>query len=119
MILIARITVPARLMKIFERSHMCRTTTLARGRIEDNEPSIALRLKLMKVEPGWQKVAREMIVNKKGNNQGTVTRLIRERERKEMLIYNEASYASQSEIRIAQELEQRGILFFVICSVTT
>jgi hypothetical protein len=38
--------------------------------------------------------------------------LIRERERREMLTYNEASYASQSEIRIAQELEQRKVLFF-------
>jgi hypothetical protein len=57
-------------------------------------------------------IARDLIVNFKGSNQGAITKKVFLRERKPTLIYNEANYASQSEIRIAQELEDRQVLFF-------
>jgi hypothetical protein len=83
------------------------------GHIADtNEPEYKLRVKVISMMEGWENVAREMIVNSKGNNQGAISQMMKERTSKEMLTYNEASYASQSEIRIAQEFEERQVLFF-------
>jgi hypothetical protein len=78
--------------------------------IEDTQ--IQLRVQMMVVEDNWRAVVRDLIVNYKATNQATVSRLIAERDRRQLLKYNEASYASQSEIKIAMELEQRQVLFF-------
>jgi hypothetical protein len=92
--------------------------TVATGYIYDHndvpmsDPEVKLRVKLVEVERGWQAVAREMIVNAKGSNQGVVSKLMAARQGKETLTYNEATYASQTEIRIAMELEERQVLFF-------
>lgn len=68
---------------------------------------------LLEVETGWQQVVRELIAKGKAvNNQGRITSKIFERDNRSVLEHNEMLFASQSEIRIAQELEQRGILFF-------
>lgn len=73
---------------------------------------VKLRIKLIQPEHDWARIARDMIVNFKGSNQGAITKKVFLRERKPTLIYNEANYGSQSEIRIAQELEDRQVLFF-------
>ena len=71
------------------------------------------RLKLIDVEDNWKATIREMIASSSGiHNQGSTTKLMFAKEHKEPLSYNNLNFASQSEIRIAQELEQRKVLFF-------
>lgn len=77
-----------------------------------NDPDVQFRMQLLPITDGWQDQAKEMIARYKPTNQGTISRLLASRQNKGMILYNEASYASQSEIRIAQELEQRQVLFF-------
>jgi hypothetical protein len=60
----------------------------------------------------WKEVARRMITSSGINNQALVTRKLFARDEKETFEYNELHYASNSEIRIAQELEARKVLFF-------
>ena len=91
--------------------------TLASGHVYDgdrllHDPEVRLRLMLMRVEDGWKDVVRDLIVNFKGNNQGQISKLMAERDRRKLITYSEATYASQSEVRIAQEFEQREVLFF-------
>ena len=86
--------------------------TVITGHIWIEERSISLRIKLIQPEENWQSITRDLIVNYKGSNQGAITKKVFLRERKPTLIYNEASYGSHSEIRIAQELENRQVLFF-------
>ena len=71
-----------------------------------------LHLMLMPVEDDWKGVVRDMIVNSKGTNQSVISKLMAERDRRKLITYNEASYASQSEVRITQEFEPRQVLFF-------
>ena len=79
-----------------------------------DDPGVRLRVKLLDGDRGWQDIAREMILNQKGNNQGLISEMVaqRDRTRNDMIVYNETKYASQSEVRIAQELETRQVLFF-------
>jgi hypothetical protein len=77
-----------------------------------DDPEIKLRLMLLPVEEDWKSVVRDLIVNCKSTNQGTISKLMAERDRRKLITYNEATYASQSEVRIAQEFEQREVLFF-------
>jgi len=53
-----------------------------------------------------------LIVNAKDSNQAIVTEKVFSREKKQVYLYNEMKFASQAEIRIAQEFERRKILFF-------
>ena len=55
---------------------------------------------------------KEQIVNAKDSNQGLISEKVFARKRKQVYQYNELKFASQSEIRIAQELEKRNALFF-------
>jgi hypothetical protein len=73
---------------------------------------ISLRVQLADVEENWQEIVRELITNAKDPNQAVVTEKVYLRNGKQPLIYNEMKFASQSEIRIAQELENRKVLFF-------
>jgi hypothetical protein len=79
---------------------------------DDDKVTIDFRMKLIPVEEGWQKVVRDEIAKSKGSNQGLVTELVRSRDGRPVLKWNELRYASNSEVRIAQELERRKILFF-------
>jgi hypothetical protein len=73
---------------------------------------VELRMQLLNVEEGWQKVVRNQIANAKGSNQALITeKLATERGRPE-LTWNELRYASKSEVRIAQALEDKKVLFF-------
>lgn len=70
------------------------------------------RVKLLEVEEDWQKTIKFLITQSKELNQGFISEKVFAREGKEMLKYGEMKFASHSEIRIAQELENRGVLFF-------
>ncbi|MEH2212696.1 hypothetical protein [Nostoc sp.] len=73
---------------------------------------IYYRVKLLEVEENWQKTIKFLIAKSKELNQGLVTEKAFARKGREPIIYNEMKFASQSEIRIAQELEVKGVLFF-------
>lgn len=73
---------------------------------------IELRVKLLPVESDWQAIVRELIVNSKDSNQAVISEKVFARSGKDVLVYNEMKFASQSEIRIAQEFEKRKVLFF-------
>lgn len=86
--------------------------TVATGHVDSDDPQVRFRVKLQSPSLGWQQVARELIVNSKGSNQAAVSRKLFKRHQRDLITYNELGYASQSEVRIAQELEGRSILFF-------
>jgi hypothetical protein len=71
-----------------------------------------LRVKLLVVEEGWKDVIRNLIVNSSHPNQGVITEVAFLKRNQQPLLYNEMKFGSQSEIRIAQELERRKVLFF-------
>jgi hypothetical protein len=73
---------------------------------------IVLRMKLLPVDENWKELARNLIVNRKGSNQALVSEICASRDGRPLHTWNELKYASASEIRIAQELEKRQILFF-------
>ncbi len=73
---------------------------------------IQFRMKLADVDDDWRAVIREKIVNAKISNQGVVSDKVFTRKGKSVYEYNEMKFASQSEIRIAQEFELRKVLFF-------
>jgi hypothetical protein len=73
---------------------------------------VEFRIKLLELEDNWLEVIKEQIVNAKDSNQGLISEKVFARNRKQVFQYNELKFASQSEIRIAQELEKKGVLFF-------
>jgi hypothetical protein len=79
---------------------------------EPSEITVEYQIKLLDVEENWQEKVKEMIVNTKNSNQGVVTEKVFTREKKSVYLYNEMKFGSQAEIRIAQELEARKVLFF-------
>lgn len=81
------------------------------GYINQN-PIIEFRLKLLEIEDGWKEIIREKLANVKQMNQARISELVFARQGKELYTYNEIKFASQSEIRIAQEFENRKVLFF-------
>jgi hypothetical protein len=90
---------------------------LAYGRIEDQNGNqvdvpVVFRVKLLEVEDDWQNVVRSMIANASDPNQAVVTEKVGMRDGRQPLLYNEMKFGSKSEIRIAQELEARKVLFF-------
>jgi hypothetical protein len=74
--------------------------------------SIEFRVKLLDLEPNWRAVVKDLIINSKDANQGVVTEKVFLRQKRSIFVYNEMKFASQSEIRVAQELERRQVLFF-------
>lgn len=91
---------------------------VAKGYIRDqngyelDEVPVTYQVLLLDVEEDWRAIVRNLIVNAKDPNQGVVTEKVFKRVQKQPLIYNEMKFGSRSEIRIAQELEQRAVLFF-------
>jgi hypothetical protein len=91
---------------------------VATGHFEDqngnaiNEIRIEFRVKLLDLDENWREVIKEKIVNSKDSNQGLISEKVFTRDGRKTLSYNELKFASQSEIRIAQEFERRKVLFF-------
>jgi hypothetical protein len=100
--------------KIMERA----MTTVSQGRIYDDNDNVLndlpfnYRTKLVNIEEGWQNVIRNLIANAQDPNQAFITEKAFTKSNKQPYLYNEMKLASQSEIRIAQELESRKVLFF-------
>jgi len=83
---------------------------------EDGNPRqevpISTKMSLMSIDPDWQEKMRHLISAAKGSNQGVVTEKAGKRKGRDTHTYNEMTFGSKSEIRIAQELETRDLLFF-------
>jgi hypothetical protein len=77
-----------------------------------NPDRIQFGTRFMEPEDNWQELVKSLIMRSKEPNQGVVTTIVRQREQKEPLKYNEMKFGSATEIRVAQELEKRKILFF-------
>jgi hypothetical protein len=70
-------------------------------------------VRLIDVEHNWKDTVRALIAASKGvNNQGATTEYMFLKDKKEPILYEGLKFASQSEVRIAQELKQRKVLFF-------
>lgn len=69
-------------------------------------------VKLIEVEKGWQNIAKNLIANFQNPNQAVISEKVFFKQKKEIIVYNEMKFASSTEVRIAQELEKRQILFF-------
>lgn len=80
--------------------------------IEADDIRVFFRMKLLAIEDNWREKIKEQIVNAKDSNQAVITEKVFAREKKKVFEYNEMKFASQAEIRIAQELERRKVLFF-------
>jgi hypothetical protein len=80
--------------------------------VENDYLEIQLRVSLIEVEEGWKNVIRREITEPKEPNQGVITEKVFARHGKRPYIYNEMKFGSKSEIKIAQELESRKVLFF-------
>jgi hypothetical protein len=81
------------------------------GGIPDNLP-VVYRIKLMEIDDNWKEKVKSLISNYKDPNQGNITEIAFSKRGKPPILYNEMKFASQSEVRIAQELEVRRVLFF-------
>lgn len=77
-----------------------------------NPEGIKFGTKVMEPEDDWRELVKSLIARAKEPNQAVVTNIVRQRNDQELLEYNEMKFASRSEIRVAQELERRKILFF-------
>ena len=80
--------------------------------LESDAIKVEFRIKLLETEANWRDKVKELIVNAKDSNQGIVTEKVFARNKKSVIHYNEMKFGSQSEVRIAQELESRKVLFF-------
>lgn len=95
-------------------------TYICKGHIFDSDQNqihihieaISYRVALLEVEEGWKNIVRRMIINSNEPNQGIITDKAFSKRGQNSLLYNEMKFASKSEIRIAQELESKKILFF-------
>jgi len=91
---------------------------VAQGHLSDRngnaitDPNLEFRVRLTDTEENWREVVKELVANAKDPNQGVLTEKIFARTGKQPFVYNEMKFASQSEIRIAQEFERRKVLFF-------
>ena len=85
---------------------------IAPWEIEKYGVQVVKRIKLSDNDPDWKNVIRELIAASKNPNQGVVTEKVFTRRGESPILYNEMKFGSQSEVRIAQELERRGVLFF-------
>lgn len=82
------------------------------GTPENAEYRFNYKMILLEVEDGWKDKIKELIVESGVRNQGNITELAFAKEKRQPLLYNEMIFASQTEVRVAQELEKRKILFF-------
>jgi len=79
---------------------------------ENTKIGIGFRRKLLEVEQGWREKVRAIILNAHAPNQGLLTEKIFATKGTQPILYQEMKFGSISEVRIAQELEARRVLFF-------
>lgn len=79
---------------------------------EPYSPEVKFKIRLTIPDAEWEARTKVLLMQGKETNQGAISELVKQRRGKQMLTYHELKFASASEIRIAQELERRGVLFF-------
>lgn len=79
---------------------------------EPYNPEIKFKIRLSMPDAEWESRTKVLLTQGKETNQGAISELVKQRRGEQMLTYHELKFASASEIRIAQELERRGVLFF-------
>lgn len=96
--------------KVMERS----IATVCKGHVFDHVEDLEYeyRIKLVEIEENWQNIVRSLIAKSGDSNQGVITEKAFFKEKKQPYTYNEMKFGSKAEIRIAQEFESRGVLFF-------
>lgn len=67
---------------------------------------------LLAYESDWEEVVKAQIAQAQVTNQALVTEAAFRRAGKEPVKYGELKFGSRTEVRIAQELENRGVMFF-------
>jgi hypothetical protein len=75
-------------------------------------PKVTFIIKLIETDPGWEEIIKATVAQAGITNQGFVTELMFSKRSKDPIMYGELKFGSQTEIRIAQEFESRGVLFF-------
>lgn len=116
----AHVDIPARSYSVVSSDDLVRKLlsdtlrTVLNGYVERPQEtmSIMFRIKLKEPEEDWYNVVQHAISEMSNPNQGLVTEKVFKRNSREPIIYNEMKFGSQSEIRIAQEFENRSTLFF-------
>ena len=91
---------------------VCAGNIYAEGGNPRQEVPISTKMSLLTIDPDWQEEMRRLISEAKGSNQGVISEKVAKREGRDTHTYNEMTFGSKSEIRIAQELETRDLLFF-------
>jgi hypothetical protein len=93
---------------------LCRAMReVAKGHSSNEKFEVEIRMrKLPAPDEAWNKEMKSQITQFKGSNQGLVSQIVASRDGRPVHTWNEMRYASKSEIAIAQELEERKILFF-------
>ncbi|WP_437784489.1 hypothetical protein [Sorangium sp. So ce1097] len=92
--------------------------TIAKGHLTSQSGApigdfpVEFRVKLLDLEDDWRAIVKDLIVNTKDANQGEITEKAFVRRKRHPLVYNEMKFGSRAEIRVAQELEKRSVLFF-------
>ena len=115
------ISLPPTLFGLFDKRHqnaaIAAIQSVSSGHLTDwngryYEPGVAFRTQLSDPDPDWEAKTKALLAQGGATNQGAISELVKQRRGEEMLTYHELKFASASEIRIAQELEKRGVLFF-------
>jgi len=68
---------------------------------ESGEMPVSIKRQLLPLERDWRDKVRQIILNSKASNQGTVTEKLFARASKQPIVYQEMKFGSQSEVRIA------------------
>lgn len=92
-----------------------RTATHGHFFDDDGRPTgagVVFRTLLKEVEPDWVEVVKAQIAQAKATNQGLVTSTVFGRRGQDPVMYGELRFGSKTEVRIAQELESRKVMFF-------
>ncbi|MBD1911448.1 MULTISPECIES: hypothetical protein [unclassified Leptolyngbya] len=103
-----------RIKKVMERAMQ----TVSQGYIYDNNDVLVedlpfvYRVRLLEIENDWKNIVKNLIVNAQSSNQALISEKVALKKERQIYIYNEMKFASHSEVRIAQELEVRRVLFF-------
>jgi len=83
------------------------------SKVRAEQLNIAYYVQFIPIEQGWKDMIKTLISGSTGvSNQGAVTEFMFAKAKKEPILYSGLKFASQSEVRIAQEFVQRKILFF-------
>lgn len=73
---------------------------------------VSFRVKHLELAENWKLQTRRLIAEASESNQGALTKKAFELAGRSPIVYNEMTLGSQAEVRLAQEFENRRVLFF-------